>query len=126
MEENIEPTHSLLDFTVVVGVEHAVGAVRPVARHEHAAEAVVLEAVASARRLVAPDGAPLALGVAVELDTFAVRDAAAVLAVLGEGGGEEGGEHEGHDGELHGDDGSGGWGGDGVKAVGCAVEGDVG
>ena len=67
IKESIESTYGLLDFAVIVGVEHAVGAVRAVARHEHAAEAVILEAVASARRLVAPDWAPLALGVAVEL-----------------------------------------------------------
>ena len=120
----MESTYSLLDFAVVVGVEHAVSAVRAVARHEHAAEAIVLEAVATARRLVASDRAPLALGVAVELDTFAVRDAAAVLAVLREGGGEEGGEHEGHDRELHGGDG--GSRGGGIEAVGCVVEGSVG
>ena len=94
-------THRLLDATVVVRVQDAIRAVRAVAGDEHTAEAVVLEAVAAARGLVAADGAALALRVPVELDTLAVGDAAAVLAVGRKRDGEEGGEDEGSDGELH-------------------------
>ena len=93
-------THRLLDAAVVVRVQDAIRAVRAVAGDEHAAEAVVLEAVAAARGLVAADGAALALRVPVELDTLAVGDAAAVLAV-GQDEGEHGSEDEGSDGELH-------------------------
>ena len=94
-------TYRLLDAAVVVRVQDAIRAVRAVAGHEHAAEAVVLEAVAAARRLVAADGAALALRVPVELDTLAVGDATAVLAVGRKCDGEDGGKDEGSDGELH-------------------------
>ena len=95
-------TYRLLDAAVVVRVQDAIRAVRAVAGDEDAAEAVVLEAVAAARGLVAADGAALALRVPVELDTLAVGDAAAVLAVGRKRGREDGGEDErSDDGELH-------------------------
>ena len=90
-------SYRLLDAAVVVRVQDAIRAVRAVAGDEHTAEAVVLEAVAAARGLVAADGAALALRVPVELDAFAVGDAAAVLAVGRKGDGEDGGEDEGSD-----------------------------
>ena len=87
-------TYRLLDAAVVVRVQDAIRAIRAVAGDEHTAEAVVLEAVAAARGLVAADGAALALRVPVELDTLAVGDPAAVLTVGRKRDGEDGGEDE--------------------------------